>query len=85
MEGYQKIPEEALNREPCLALTGGVRGTKPAELVCGGQGSEVEVRALSGSECHLQAFGFWPSDSVGTTALTHAAGTQIQSWFRWSG
>lgn len=77
MEGYQKIPEEALNREPCLALTGGVRGTKPAEPVCGGQGFEVEVRALpsSGSECHLQAFGFWPSDSVGTTALTHRRNT----------
>lgn len=80
MEVYWKIPEEALNREPCLALASGVRGTKPAEPVFGGSSRlevrvevRVEVRALSSSdsECHLQAFGFWPSDSAGTTALTH--------------
>lgn len=43
MEGYQKIPEEALNSEPCLTPTSGVRKTKPAEPVFGGQGFEVEV------------------------------------------
>lgn len=36
MEGYRKIPEEALNWGACLALTSGVRGTKPAEPVFGG-------------------------------------------------